>query len=110
MRGLSGWPAGRVPARDGEACSRVLTEHPHLDRRGEKPVNPAGLVRGLFRGAGGRNVTRYTPLLLLGRSRVCAGNGQGRISAAPRGELLAAARFAVQLGRAACRERVCHYV
>src|SRR3546814_3965684 len=77
--------------------SDLLTEHPHLARRGEKPVNPSGLVRGLFRGAGGRNVTRYTPLLLLGRSRVCAGNGQGRIAAAPRGELFAAARFAVRI-------------
>src|SRR3546814_10869309 len=37
------------------------------------------------------------PLLLLVRSRVCAGNGQGRFAAAPRGELFAAARFAVRI-------------
>src|SRR3546814_12047179 len=35
-----------------------MTEHPHLARRGEKPVNPAGLVRGLFRGAEGGAVIK----------------------------------------------------
>src|SRR3546814_17724381 len=50
-----------------------MTEHPHLARRGEKPVNPAGLVRGLFRGAEGGAVIKK--ILYTGPEALDAMNG-----------------------------------